>query len=231
MKSREITPYKETVTDEPLVENLPEPQNIVEEKTIEEVGITEWILSNGVRVVIKPTDFKEDQILFRALSPGGASLSGDEDYIASSTASQVIASGGLGKFNATDLQKKLAAKVVQVSPFIGRYEEDLSGTYGVGVNASTSWRPDQEYSIRINFGTDPKRVEELTGFVFKEIDEMKTSGASEKYLNKVKETQRRLRETNLKQNKYWLNQLVFRYSNIPIFQYSNIPVQSFHPST
>ena len=53
--------------------------------TNDALGITEWRLSNGVRVVLKPTTFKQDEILFRAVSPGGTSLASDEDFIASTT--------------------------------------------------------------------------------------------------------------------------------------------------
>ena len=59
-------------------------------------AITEWTLSNGVRVVLKPTTFKQDEILFRAFSPGGTSLASDQDFVAAETADQVVAQGGLG---------------------------------------------------------------------------------------------------------------------------------------
>ncbi|RMF62497.1 MAG: insulinase family protein, partial [Calditrichaeota bacterium] len=85
--------------------------------------------------------------------------------------------------------------------------EELSGTYGVGVWSSASRYPDQEYSVHIAFGCAPDRVEELTRMVFKEIDSLKTFGTTEKYLQKVKETQRRERETALKENGFWLRSL------------------------
>jgi len=401
---KDITSYDDTVTDQPLVKDVPELGDIFEERTIEDVGVTEWKLSNGVRVVLKPTDFKEDQILMQAFSPGGTSLASDEDYVPASTATQVIASGGLGAFNAIELQKKLAGKVVSVSPtisdleeglsgsasskdvetmfqivylmftmpradetifnslqtrmkaivknrsaspmaafqdtlqntltqyhyrsrplslglldemnleksyafykdrftdagdftfvfvgnldlekvrplvrrylggllsigrkeswkdvgidypegiirktirrgvepqsqtiivFTGSFEytleniyamrsmtevldiklreklrEELGGTYGVSVSYSVSRIPDQEYNVMIGFGSDPERVEELTEVIFREIEALKISGASEDYLNKIMEAQRRSRETSLKQNGYWLSQLAARY--------------------
>ena len=64
-----------------------------------EFGLTEWELSNGVRVVLKPTTFKQDEVIFRATSPGGTSLASDEDYVAAMTASQVVGAGGLGPFD------------------------------------------------------------------------------------------------------------------------------------
>ena len=68
-----------------------------------------------MKVVLKPTTFKEDEILFRATSPGGTSLASDEDYIPASTATQVVTAGGLGKFNAIDLRKVLTGKVASAS--------------------------------------------------------------------------------------------------------------------
>ena len=125
---KEIKPYEDTVTDEPLLEDIPQPGKIVSTKRLEKMGIIEWELSNGVRVVLKPTDFKDDEILFRALSPGGTSLAKDEDYIPASTAAQIISMGGLRKFTAIDLQKMLSGKVVSVRPFISELEESLSGS-------------------------------------------------------------------------------------------------------
>jgi len=128
VEEKEITAYVDTTPAEPLLADIPEPGAIIETQTIEEVGITEWELSNGVRVVLKPTDFKADEILLRAFSPGGTSLATDEDFIPAQTASQVIGSGGLGEFNAIDLRKKLSGKVVRVTPSISELEEGIYGS-------------------------------------------------------------------------------------------------------
>jgi len=124
----EIKPYEDTVTDEPLLAEIPQPGQIVSTKTLDEIEITEWELSNGIRVVLKPTDFKDDEILFRALSPGGASLAEDEDYIPASSAADIISMGGLRNFSDIELQKMLTGKVVRVSPLISEFEEGLSGS-------------------------------------------------------------------------------------------------------
>ena len=127
VKREEIAPYKDTTTDAPLLPGMPEPGEVVSSRTIAEAGITEWTLSNGARVVLKPTSFKEDEILLRAISAGGVSLAGDENLIPANTADQVVAAGGLGEFSAVNLQKKLAGKAVFVRPTIGELEEGLSG--------------------------------------------------------------------------------------------------------
>ena len=90
-------------------------------RSTDALGITEWRLSNGVRVVLKPTTFKQDEILFRAVSPGGTSLASDEDFIPAETADAVIAQGGLGGFSRLDLEKVLAGTTASVRADIGRH--------------------------------------------------------------------------------------------------------------
>jgi zinc protease len=126
--SRTLTPYEDLVSDQPLLTSLPEPGRIVGTETRPALDITEWTLSNGVRVILKPTTFREDQILFQAFSPGGHSLVADEDFIAASTASQVIGAGGIGQLSELDLRKLLTGKVASVRPSIGPYHEGLSGS-------------------------------------------------------------------------------------------------------
>ena len=79
-------------------------------------------------MILKPTDFKEDEILLRATSPGGTSLASDEDYIAASSAAQVIGAGGLGEFTAIEVGKKLSGKVANARPYIGSLTEGLMGS-------------------------------------------------------------------------------------------------------
>lgn len=124
----EIAPYEDTSSELPLMADLPAAGEIVETKLSEEFDITEWKLANGARVILKPTDFKEDEIVFQALSPGGTSLACDEDFIPARTASQVISSGGVGEFSVIDLRKKLTGKVVSVRPVISDWEEGLTGS-------------------------------------------------------------------------------------------------------
>ena len=120
------TAYVDEVSAGPLLDNVPKPGSI--EKTVMKApGITEWTLSNGVRVVLDPTTFRQDEILFRAFSPGGTSLADDKDFVAAETASEVVANGGLGTLSLIDLGKKLAGKSVAVRPDIEEMYEGLSG--------------------------------------------------------------------------------------------------------
>ena len=128
VKSEALTAYQDTLTDAPLVAQEPQPGSIVARREIPAVGVTEWTLSNGAKVVLKPTTFKEDEILFRATSAGGVSLAQDPDLIPANTADQVVPAGGLGTFSTVDLEKKLAGKEVSIRPSIGELEEGLSAS-------------------------------------------------------------------------------------------------------
>ena len=399
--ARQIAAYEDAVSDAPLVSVPPSPSPVVSVETSPEVGLTIWELENGVRVLLKPTDFKDDEILFRAWSPGGTSLASDEDYVPALMATTAVSVGGFGELSLVDLQKVLADKVASAGPYIGplyegltggaspqdvetmfeliylavtapredstayqafqsrmmaflenrsaspeaafqdtleqtlsqshprvrplttellaemdlgksmsfyrdrfadasdfsfvfvgnfeleelkpfvetylgglpstgrveswrdqginpptgvirkevrrgvepksetmivftgpfedtrinrhamralqqvlqirlreRLREDLGGTYGVGVGASTERYPDGEYAVRVNFGSAPDRVDELVGVVFQQIDSLQTHGPTIEDIRKVQEMQRRERETNLRENGYWLGQLV-----------------------
>jgi zinc protease len=128
VRSTDVAPYEDRVADRPLMAEAPPAVEIVSESSIEELGVEEWQLANGIRVVLKPTDFKNDQILFSAFSPGGHSLVPDADYVAAMTADSVMMLGGVGDFDLTELQKLLADKVVGVSPYISELEEGLGGS-------------------------------------------------------------------------------------------------------
>ena len=123
----EITPYEETVIDQPLLAEIPEGSAVVATREFAE-GIVEWELANGVRVALKPTDFREDQVLFRGFSPGGTSLVSDEEWIPASSATAVIRGGGLGAFNTIDLNRVLTGKVATANPFISSFEEGVTGS-------------------------------------------------------------------------------------------------------
>jgi zinc protease len=128
VRTKEISPYVDVASAVPLVETPPVPGGIVAGTRIDTLGVTEWKLTNGVRVVLKPTDFKNDEILFTAYSPGGHSLIADSHYVAALTATSVVQEGGIGSFPLIELQKRLAGKVVSVAPWISDLHEGLSGS-------------------------------------------------------------------------------------------------------
>nr|MBX2817414.1 insulinase family protein [Saprospiraceae bacterium] len=123
----DIAAYEDNVSEEPLLSALPAAGAVVSSNEVPSVGVTELTLSNGIRVILKPTDFQNDEISFTAFSPGGHSLYDDEEYRTASLASAIVNQSGIGSFNLVQLQKQLAGKQVQVGPYIGEYEEGLQG--------------------------------------------------------------------------------------------------------
>ena len=405
MENAEVTAYEDEEIADVLIEDLPQAGSIAEERKIDEIGVTELTLSNGVKVVLKPTDFKDDEILMTASSPGGHSVYGMEKYHSAANADGVVTQSGIKDFSATALDKFLADKNASVRPsintltegfsgnatpkdietmlqlthlyftaprqdeeafqsfisknksiyanvlsnpqyyyqdklsrllsqnhprgggyptqedwdkvkfdetfevyndrfadasdftffFVGNFNveemkpllaqylgslpstnreegwkvlgirppagvvhekifkgtepksmvniifngemdydreeayelnvlaqaltiklieevrEKKSGVYSIGASASASKYPYEHYSIRIGFPCAPENVEELTEAVFAEVEKMKENGPTEEDLQKVKETQRRDMETNLKENRYWLRSLQRSY--------------------
>lgn len=123
----DIAPYADVVANLPLVADPPRPGRIVEERKDSALGVTRWTLSNGVRVILKPTDFKADEILLGAFSPGGSSLAPDQQYLSAALAPTLVGLGGLGRFDETTLRKQLAGKAAQVQPQLAGISEGLSG--------------------------------------------------------------------------------------------------------
>jgi len=116
------------VATSPLVEHPPEAGRIVATTPLPAVDATVWTLSNGVRVIVKPTAFRADQVLLDSYSPGGSSLAPDSLWIAASTASSVVSLGGVGTLDAVQLQKALAGKAAGASASISSTEESVGGS-------------------------------------------------------------------------------------------------------
>ncbi len=123
----DLEPYEDALSAAELMEEIPEPGKVNNEKTIEALGVTEFTLANGLKVVLKPTDFKSDEILMSAFSPGGSSLVPDEDYQTARNAHSIVQNSGLKDFSPTDLQKLFAGKNFSASPYINDLTEGFSG--------------------------------------------------------------------------------------------------------
>ncbi|MFZ0389787.1 MAG: insulinase family protein, partial [Calditrichia bacterium] len=128
VQHKTVEPYVDEISEAPLLENPPEPGSISSERKIEEIGVTVWELANGVRIILKPTDFKNDEIRFTAFSPGGMSLIPDSLIIPAETVTSIVGQSGLGDFNETQLRKLLADKVVRVSPYLSELTEGFNGS-------------------------------------------------------------------------------------------------------
>ncbi len=127
-RATDLGAYVDQVSDVPLMAEPPEAGSIVSESYREDVGVHDWTLSNGARVIVKATDFKNDQILMSAFSEGGTSLVMDDELVAAMTATMVLGESGIGPFTAIELEKKLAGLTLSLSPAIGDSSEGLSGS-------------------------------------------------------------------------------------------------------
>ncbi|MGO1242705.1 pitrilysin family protein [Sphingobacterium sp. JB170] len=127
VESEEITPYDDKVSELPLLEAEPQTGSISSSKAIEAIEATELTLSNGAKVILKPTSFKNDQILINAFSAGGTSLYPDADYYSAAQAGTLVNSSGVGQLSTIELQKYLSGKNVNISPYLGERNEGLSG--------------------------------------------------------------------------------------------------------
>ena len=122
-----VEPYADDFADVPLLADLPTPGTIVGEEQIESIDAVRWTLSNGITVIAKQTDFKNDEIVFGAFSPGGHSLVDDSDHVSALYADQLVAGSGVGEHDNVALDKLLAGKRVSVSPYIGELFEGFRG--------------------------------------------------------------------------------------------------------
>jgi zinc protease len=113
----------------------------------------------------------------------------------------------LSNYNLRSLGEILSIKLIEI------LREDKSGVYGVGASGSSSKYPYESYTMRISFPCAPENVDDLISATMAEIEDIKANGVSEEDLNKIKETQRRDREENLKENRYWLSQIGGYYRN------------------
>ena len=125
---KEIPPYDDATSNEPLMEDLKLTASILQEAKREELGVTRLKLSNGIRIILKPTDIKNDEVLFQGFSPGGHSLVPTKKYKSARAAPEIIKLSGVGEFDLNALNKKLNGKVVSVFPYISELTEGVTGS-------------------------------------------------------------------------------------------------------
>lgn len=127
VRAEQLTAYVDNVKDEPLISKLPKKGKIKSEKENKKFGYKELTLSNGARVILKKTDFKDDEIQMVASSKGGWSLLGDKDWANTKVFNEVIEASGLGAFDHTELEKALSGKQVSLSMELAKLHERISG--------------------------------------------------------------------------------------------------------
>ena len=126
-KNAKLTAYVDKFKAEPLVKDELTGSKVVSKNENKELGFTELTFGNGVKAVIKKTDFKNNEILIRAYSPGGLSLYPDQDYVSAFFASSIINESGVGNFDNTELEKKLKGKDIEIGPYIDDLKEGFVG--------------------------------------------------------------------------------------------------------
>ena len=137
-KAEELTAWVDNVKDEPLMTTLPKPGKIVKEMKVDKFvtettdgvksGYSELTLSNGVKVVLKHTDLKKDQVILNGEGWGGSSLYGEKDFVNIKLFNDVVEASGLGNFSHTELGKALAGKIAGASLSLSAYRANISGS-------------------------------------------------------------------------------------------------------
>ena len=128
----DLKPFQSEKVTGNLLSQAPVPGKILKEEHISKLGMYHWQLDNGMNIYAKPTDFKNNQILFAGFSNGGTSLYDDADFFSAKNAVAFITSSGLGPYNAGQLDQVLNKKSVQVEPYIGDRTEGFSGASSSG---------------------------------------------------------------------------------------------------
>ena len=126
VRTEKLEPYVDKVSNEPLLKNKPAGGKVVKTEN-GAFGSKILTMSNGVRVILKKTDFKADEIQMKAFSPGGTSQFADKDVLQFSLINQVSQLGGLGNFNLVDLDKVLAGKMAAATATVSANSENVNG--------------------------------------------------------------------------------------------------------
>jgi zinc protease len=129
IKAETLKPYVDKISNKPLIasDQQPFPSKVDQKTKNRELDYEEWILKNGARVILKQTDFKDDEIMFYAYSKGGSSLYPVKDDVSASIADEVISNSGVGDFSKIELNKILSDKVIRLNPFVSELSEGMSG--------------------------------------------------------------------------------------------------------
>jgi zinc protease len=162
-----LAAYDDKISSKPLISQKPVQGKIIGETTVSDLGLTVWKLSNGARVILKPTDFKNDEILLSAISPGGTSVCTDADYISADVADNIVEQSGIGEFDQIALSKMLAGKNVSISPTISNLSEGFTGN-------TTAKDAETMFQLLYLYGTAPRKdAEAFQAFKTQELSFIK----------------------------------------------------------
>ena len=123
-----VTPWTEATLTRRLMEKMPTAGTVQSTRSLPELGVTVVRFSNGVEAWLKPTDFKNDQVLFTMYAMGGSSLAPPADFLDASLVTSFVGLSGVGGLSAPDIEKLLAGKLASASPFVSLSTHGISGS-------------------------------------------------------------------------------------------------------
>ena len=128
VEASEIAPYQDNTVIEPLIDPAAKLKGSEVKATAENesLGYTEWTLKNGIKVVVRPSTLKADEVMISAVSKGGKSMLNDADYFHGDYLPMVMSQSGISKFSATELSKQLSGKSAYASVSVGDYEHGIN---------------------------------------------------------------------------------------------------------
>lgn len=165
-KTLQYKPYEEKAIATNLLASEPKSGKIASLKKGPE-GVTEMTLSNGLRVLLKQTEFKQDEIMFSAFSSGGHSLYSDKDFVSAAYAGEMVETTGWGSFSAVNLRKALAGKTAYIGASVDMYEERLYG------QSKTMEAKDLFQLIHLAMTSPREDAEAAKNFVQMQLDQVK----------------------------------------------------------
>ena len=128
VEASELESYKDNTVIEPLIDkNVKLKGSKVKGTEVNEsLGYTEWTLKNGIKVVVRPSTLKADEVRIQASAKGGCSMLTDEEYYHGQFLGMVMSNSGIGKFNSTELSKQLSGKSAYASVGADQYEHAVN---------------------------------------------------------------------------------------------------------
>jgi zinc protease len=172
VESTAVTPWKDTTATREIVERKPEPAAITSTRKVDEVGLTIVRFANGVEAWLKPTDFKNDQVVFALQAKGGTSLAPASDFVEASLASTYVNLSGAAGLKALDIVKILAGRIAGASPFASLSTHGFNGS---AAPAQLETALQLLYARFTQPGDDPEAFElmkrQLSAFVANRLDD------------------------------------------------------------
>ncbi len=123
-----VEAYVDEVSNRPLMATIPTAGKVVATKKFEKTGVTEYTFENGLKVVVKPTDFKNDEIVFSSTGYGGTSIFNNAEFRSAGYADELVSESGVNGFSKIELEKLLSDKNVRVYPTIFSTSQTIYGT-------------------------------------------------------------------------------------------------------